>query len=198
MLSIWARHLEEGALRLGPGSALMVEGPRHQPTALGAVQGEVFLSSQVRAGVRVPVSPWSLGPACWTGEAGGLTGHPSCLQLTNAGDDVVVFYNDKASLAHLLDMMKAARDGVEDHSPLMYHISLVDLLAACAEGKNVYTEIKCTSLLPLEDVVSVVTHEDCITEVFWGLGEVVRGGVEEGQGSGGGRARRGQPLSPGM
>lgn len=87
------------------------------------------------------------------------------LQLTNAGDDVVVFYNDKASLAHLLDMMKAARDGVEDHSPLMYHISLVDLLAACAEGKNVYTEIKCTSLLPLEDVVSVVTHEDCITEV---------------------------------
>lgn len=90
---------------------------------------------------------------------------PSHPQLTNAGDDVVVFYNDKASLAHLLDMMKTARDGVEDHSPLMYHISLVDLLAACAEGKNVYTEIKCTSLLPLEDVVSVVTHEDCITEV---------------------------------
>ncbi|KAL4837954.1 hypothetical protein H8958_016242 [Nasalis larvatus] len=86
-------------------------------------------------------------------------------ELTNAGDDVIVFYNDKTSLAHLLDMMKAARDGVEDHSPLMYHISLVDLLAACAEGKNVYTEIKCTSLLPLEDVVSVVTHEDCITEV---------------------------------
>uniref|UniRef100_A0A3B3ZTM5 Inositol 1,4,5-trisphosphate receptor n=1 Tax=Periophthalmus magnuspinnatus TaxID=409849 RepID=A0A3B3ZTM5_9GOBI len=46
-----------------------------------------------------------------------------------------------------------------------YHISLVELLAACAEGKNVYTEIKCTSLLPLEDVVRVVTHEDCITEV---------------------------------
>ncbi|KAB0396949.1 hypothetical protein E2I00_010655, partial [Balaenoptera physalus] len=45
-------------------------------------------------------------------------------ELTNAGDDVVVFYNDKASLAHLLDMMKTARDGVEDHSPLMYHISL--------------------------------------------------------------------------
>ncbi|XP_028925641.1 inositol 1,4,5-trisphosphate receptor type 3 [Ornithorhynchus anatinus] len=86
-------------------------------------------------------------------------------ELTNAGDDVVVFYNDKASLAHMLEMMAAARDGVEENSPLMYHISLVDLLAACAEGKNVYTEIKCTSLLPLEDVVSVVTHEDCITEV---------------------------------
>lgn len=106
------------------------------------------------------VSAWRL----WLSDE---EGSDSCLpsQLTNAGDDVVVFYNDKASLAHLLDMMKAARDGVEDHSPLMYHISLVDLLAACAEGKNVYTEIKCTSLLPLEDVVSVVTHEDCITEV---------------------------------
>lgn len=42
----------------------------------------------------------------------------------------------------------------------------MELLAACAEGKNVYTEIKCTSLLPLEDVVRVVTHEDCITEVL--------------------------------
>ncbi|XP_020651503.3 inositol 1,4,5-trisphosphate-gated calcium channel ITPR3 [Pogona vitticeps] len=86
-------------------------------------------------------------------------------ELTNAGDDVVVFYNDKASLSHMLEMMTAARDGIEENSPLMYHISLVDLLAACAEGKNVYTEIKCTSLLPLEDVVRVVTHEDCITEV---------------------------------
>nr|DBA33817.1 TPA: hypothetical protein GDO54_001448 [Pyxicephalus adspersus] len=86
-------------------------------------------------------------------------------ELTNAGDDVVVFYNDKASFASMLELMAAAREGVEDNSPLMYHISLVDLLAACAEGKNVYTEIKCTSLLPLEDVVRVVTHEDCITEV---------------------------------
>lgn len=117
---------------------------------------------------------------------------PSRPQLTNAGDDVVVFYNDKASLAHLLDMMKAARDGVEDHSPLMYHISLVDLLAACAEGKNVYTEIKCTSLLPLEDVVSVVTHEDCITEVGtpgpWRVGRAA--GVK-----GRDRARPGSPSA---
>lgn len=81
---------------------------------------------------------------------------------------MVVFYNDKTSLANMLEMMTAARDGVEENSPLMYHISLVDLLAACAEGKNVYTEIKCTSLLPLEDVVRVVTHEDCITEVIAG------------------------------
>lgn len=35
----------------------------------------------------------------------------------------------------------------------------------CTEGKNVYTEIKCNSLLPLDDIVRVVTHEDCIPEV---------------------------------
>ncbi len=46
-----------------------------------------------------------------------------------------------------------------------YHIHLVELLAVCTEGKNVYTEIKCNSLLPLDDIVRVVTHEDCIPEV---------------------------------
>ncbi|KAK0153640.1 Inositol 1,4,5-trisphosphate receptor type 3 [Merluccius polli] len=86
-------------------------------------------------------------------------------ELTNAGDDVVVFYNDKTSFSSMLDLMAESREGVSESSPLRYHISLVELLAACAEGKNVYTEIKCTSLLPLEDVVRVVTHDDCITEV---------------------------------
>ncbi|KAK7884734.1 hypothetical protein WMY93_027857 [Mugilogobius chulae] len=86
-------------------------------------------------------------------------------ELTNAGEDVVVFYNDKASFNVMLQLMTESREGVQENSPLRYHISLVELLAACAEGKNVYTEIKCTSLLPLEDVVRVVTHEDCITEV---------------------------------
>ncbi|KAI7798187.1 putative inositol 1, partial [Triplophysa rosa] len=86
-------------------------------------------------------------------------------ELTSAGDDVVVLYNDKTSFATMVDLMILSREGVQEDSPLRYHISLVELLAACAEGKNVYTEIKCTSLLPLEDMVRVITHEDCITEV---------------------------------
>jgi len=32
-------------------------------------------------------------------------------------------------------------------------------------GKNVYTEIKCHSLLPLDDIVAMVSHPDCIPEV---------------------------------
>lgn len=46
-----------------------------------------------------------------------------------------------------------------------YHVELVKLLACCTMGKNVYTEIKCHSLLPLDDIVTMVCHQDCIPEV---------------------------------
>ena len=32
-------------------------------------------------------------------------------------------------------------------------------------GKNVYTEIKCHSLLPLDEIVHIATHPDCIPEI---------------------------------
>lgn len=40
------------------------------------------------------------------------------------------------------------------------------LLACCTEGKNASTEIKCHSLLPLDDIVAMVEHKDCIPEVI--------------------------------
>uniref|UniRef100_A0A8D2LXY5 Inositol 1,4,5-trisphosphate receptor n=1 Tax=Varanus komodoensis TaxID=61221 RepID=A0A8D2LXY5_VARKO len=86
-------------------------------------------------------------------------------ELVNGGEDVLVFYNDRASFPILLQMMCSERERVDESGPLVYHITLVELLAACTEGKNVYTEIKCNSLLPLDDIVRVVTHDDCIPEV---------------------------------
>uniref|UniRef100_A0A8C3M120 Inositol 1,4,5-trisphosphate receptor n=1 Tax=Chrysolophus pictus TaxID=9089 RepID=A0A8C3M120_CHRPC len=86
-------------------------------------------------------------------------------QLINGGEDVLIFYNDRASFPVLLQMMCSERDRADESGPLAYHITLVELLAACTEGKNVYTEIKCNSLLPLDDIVRVVTHDDCIPEV---------------------------------
>ncbi|XP_045141563.1 inositol 1,4,5-trisphosphate receptor type 1 [Echinops telfairi] len=86
-------------------------------------------------------------------------------ELVSSGEDVLVFYNDRASFQTLIQMMRSERDRMDENSPLMYHIHLVELLAVCTEGKNVYTEIKCNSLLPLDDIVRVVTHEDCIPEV---------------------------------
>lgn len=42
------------------------------------------------------------------------------LQLTNAGEDVVVFYNDKASFGVMLGLMAESREGVGENSPLRY------------------------------------------------------------------------------
>lgn len=41
-------------------------------------------------------------------------------QLTNAGEDVVVFYNDKASFNVMLELMAESREGVAENSPLRY------------------------------------------------------------------------------
>ena len=86
----------------------------------------------------------------------------------NVGDDVLLFYNDKGSFNDLVKLMQSERHRTDPSSPLTYHINLVQLLACCTEGKNVYTEIKCHSLLPLDDIVRVVVHEDCLPEVSRG------------------------------
>lgn len=39
------------------------------------------------------------------------------------------------------------------------------MLACCTMGKNVYTEIKCNSLLTLEDIIAMISHPDCLAEV---------------------------------
>ena len=88
-------------------------------------------------------------------------------QLVNVGEEVLVFYSDPQSFNCLVDMMQSERERLDEAGPLLYHINLVELLACCTEGKNVYTEIKCHSLLPLDDIVRVVTHPDCIPEVRW-------------------------------
>lgn len=86
-------------------------------------------------------------------------------QLVNVGEEVLVFYSDPQSFNSLVDMMQSERERLDQSGPLLYHINLVELLACCTEGKNVYTEIKCHSLLPLDDIVRVVTHPDSIPEV---------------------------------
>lgn len=87
------------------------------------------------------------------------------MQLVNGGEDVLVFYNDRSSFSVLLQMMGSERERMDEDGALAYHNALVELLAACTEGKNVYTELKCNSLLPLDDIVKVVTDIHCIPEV---------------------------------
>ncbi|XP_020277879.1 inositol 1,4,5-trisphosphate receptor isoform X1 [Pseudomyrmex gracilis] len=86
-------------------------------------------------------------------------------ELVQAGEDVLIFYNDRSSFNHFVEMMRSERHRMDESSPLQYHVELVKLLACCTMGKNVNTEIKCHSLLPLDDIVAVVSHPDCIPEV---------------------------------
>lgn len=87
-------------------------------------------------------------------------------ELINSGEDVLVFYNDKSSLIHFTEMMRRYRSGeLTDVSPLKYHVELVKLLACCTMGKNVYTEIKCNSLLALDDIVTMISHPHCCVEI---------------------------------
>uniref|UniRef100_B3P2E7 Inositol 1,4,5-trisphosphate receptor n=1 Tax=Drosophila erecta TaxID=7220 RepID=B3P2E7_DROER len=89
-------------------------------------------------------------------------------ELINSGEDVLVFYNDKGSFNHFVQMMQQqmlSMEKLSDDSPLKYHVELVKLLACCTMGKNVYTEIKCNNLLSLDDIVTIICHPLCMPEV---------------------------------
>uniref|UniRef100_A0A1I8HQ72 Inositol 1,4,5-trisphosphate receptor n=1 Tax=Macrostomum lignano TaxID=282301 RepID=A0A1I8HQ72_9PLAT len=86
-------------------------------------------------------------------------------ELVSVGDEVLLFFNEGPAFEELLKLMCNERSRTDVSGPLRYHIELVRLLASCTEGKNVYTEIKCHSLLPLDDLVKIVTHELCCPEV---------------------------------
>ncbi|XP_053994130.1 inositol 1,4,5-trisphosphate receptor isoform X10 [Hylaeus volcanicus] len=86
-------------------------------------------------------------------------------EMVQSGEDVLVFYNDRSSFNHFVEMMRSERHRMDESSPLKYHVELVKLLACCTMGKNVNTEIKCHSLLPLDDIVAMVSHPDAIPEV---------------------------------
>ncbi|XP_076620274.1 inositol 1,4,5-trisphosphate receptor-like isoform X5 [Colletes latitarsis] len=86
-------------------------------------------------------------------------------EMVQSGEDVLVFYNDRASFNHFVEMMRSERHRMDESSPLKYHVELVKLLACCTMGKNVNTEIKCHSLLPLDDIVVMVSHPDAIPDV---------------------------------
>ncbi|RXG67947.1 Inositol 1,4,5-trisphosphate receptor [Armadillidium vulgare] len=88
-------------------------------------------------------------------------------ELIRAAEDVLVFYNDKLSFNTFIEMMKLEKENVvcEETNQLRYHVGLVNLLADLTEGKNVFTEIKCHSLVNLDDIVKVITHPETTIEV---------------------------------
>jgi inositol 1,4,5-triphosphate receptor type 1 len=75
-----------------------------------------------------------------------------------------MFY-EKGNLNDLIERMQSDEERNDTNSLLNYHIELVHLLAMCTEGKNASTEIKCHSLIGLDDLVLIVTHPRCLPEV---------------------------------
>lgn len=61
--------------------------------------------------------------------------------------------------------MDTQKDTTDPTSSLLYHLNLLRLLTICTEGKNVNTEMRCHSLLPLDEIVKIITHKDCIPQV---------------------------------
>lgn len=48
---------------------------------------------------------------------------------------------------------------------LQFHINLIKVLISCTMGKNTFTEIKCHTILPLEDIEKIVTYKHCLIQV---------------------------------
>ncbi|ESN99826.1 hypothetical protein HELRODRAFT_123029, partial [Helobdella robusta] len=69
--------------------------------------------------------------------------------LMDSSEEVLHFYTDSSSIQSLVENMKSQIGPLDPRSSLAYHVDLVNLLACCTEGKNVFTEIRCHSLLSL-------------------------------------------------
>ncbi|PVD21456.1 hypothetical protein C0Q70_19629 [Pomacea canaliculata] len=66
--------------------------------------------------------------------------------------------------AYVLDQPRRLRESIltnqTERGHLTYFISLVDLLATCAEGENKFIESLCQTILPVEDLLWVANHPD--------------------------------------
>ncbi|KAK7114914.1 hypothetical protein V1264_000891 [Littorina saxatilis] len=69
--------------------------------------------------------------------------------------------------AYVLDQPRNLRENIltnqTDRGHLTYFISLVDLLATCAEGENKFIESLCQTIVPVEELLWVMNHAgiDC-------------------------------------
>ncbi|XP_076470932.1 inositol 1,4,5-trisphosphate-gated calcium channel ITPR2-like isoform X2 [Babylonia areolata] len=65
-------------------------------------------------------------------------------------------------LAFVLDLPRDDREKIltnsSNMSTLRYYISLLDLLAVCAEGENMFIESLCQTILPMEDLLAMLNN----------------------------------------
>ncbi|CAF0720089.1 unnamed protein product [Brachionus calyciflorus] len=87
--------------------------------------------------------------------------------------DIMNFSSDKTHIDEICILMQKHQPKITDlennsngiHGQLLFHINLIKVLISCTMGKNTFTEIKCHTILLLEDIEKVVTNKYCLTEI---------------------------------
>jgi hypothetical protein len=85
--------------------------------------------------------------------------------------DITNFSSDRSYVDELcMQMQKCSlllnEEPLNEHNyPINFHLNLVKLLSNCTMGKNTYTEIKCHSVISLEDIEKIITSPYCLTQV---------------------------------
>ena len=87
--------------------------------------------------------------------------------------DIIHFSTDKTHIDELCLIMQRHHPQSHEelsqeaqiHQHLLFHINLIKVLINCTVGKNTFTEIKCHTILSLEDIEKVVTHKNCLIQV---------------------------------
>jgi inositol 1,4,5-triphosphate receptor type 1 len=87
--------------------------------------------------------------------------------------DIIHFSTDKTHIDELCLIMQRQHPQSQEelnqeaqiNQQLLFHINLIKVLINCTVGKNTFTEIKCHTILSLEDIEKVVTHKNCLIQV---------------------------------
>ena len=87
--------------------------------------------------------------------------------------DVMHFATDKTHIDEICLLMQKQHPQSEEelnqeafHSgQLQFHVNLIKVLISCTMGKNTFTEIKCHTIISLEDIEKVVTNKYCVIPV---------------------------------
>ena len=87
--------------------------------------------------------------------------------------DIMNFSTDKSHIDELCTLMQKIHPQTHEEllsdaqnlKQILFHSNLIKILINCTMGKNTFTEIKCHTILSLEDIQKVVTNKYCLTQI---------------------------------
>ena len=86
-----------------------------------------------------------------------------CLCDSQITDEILAFFNDKKSYENFKRLNQIANpENNQIDENLRLHVALTELLVACTLGFNVMTEIRCQSLLPIDQITKILTDPEII------------------------------------